>query len=81
MDLAPVIIAPTVLFLIFVAPLWIFMHYRAKGRARASLSEDEHTELERLAAAAESMRERIETLESILDNETPDWRERVAASE
>ena len=80
-EIAPIIITPTVLFLIFVAPLWIFMHYRAKGRARTSLSEDEHTELERLAAAAESMRERIETLESILDSETPDWRKRVAASE
>ena len=81
MDLGPIIIAPTMLFFIFVAPLWIIMHYRAKGRARTSLSEDEHAELERLAAAAESMRERIETLESILDSETPGWRMRVAASE
>ena len=81
MDLGPIIIAPTMLFFIFVAPLWIIMHYRAKGRARTSLSKDEHAELERLEAAAESMRERIETLESILDSETPGWRKRVAASE
>ena len=80
-EIAPIIIAPTVLFLIFVAPVWIIMHYRSKGRAQASLSADERTELERLASSAESMRERIETLESILDSETPDWRKRVAATE
>ena len=80
-DIAPIIIAPSVLFLIFVAPIWIVMHYRAKGKAQASLTEDERAELERLVAAAENMRERIETLESILDGETPDWRKRVAAAE
>ncbi len=80
-EIAPIIIAPTVLFLIFVAPVWIIMHYRSKGGAQASLSADERTELERLASSAESMRERIETLESILDSETPDWRKRVAATE
>lgn len=81
MEIAPFIIAPTVLFLIFVAPLWIIMHYRSKGRARASLSEQERAELERLAHAADGMRERIETLESILDSETPDWRKRIAATD
>lgn len=73
-----IIIAPTVLFLIFVAPLWIIMHYRSKGRNAGMLTEDERAELERLASSAEDMRERIETLESILDAETPDWRRRSA---
>ena len=69
---------PGVLFLIFVAPLWIVMHYRSKGRSQGMLTEDERTELERLASSADDMRERIETLESILDAETPDWRRRTA---
>ena len=71
-------IVPAVLFLIFVAPLWIIMHYRSKRRSEGMLTEDERTELEQLASAAEAMRERIETLESILDAETPDWRRRSA---
>ena len=80
-ELAPIIVAPTVLFLIFVAPIWIIMHYRSKDRAKGSLNAGEHAELERLAEKAESMRERIETLESILDAETPDWRQRTQASD
>ena len=72
------IFVPAILFLIFVAPLWVIMHYRSKGRSQGMLTEDERGELERLASSAEDMRERIETLESILDAETPDWRRRNA---
>ena len=71
------IMAPAILFLIVVAPIWIVMHYRSKRHANAALTEDERLELERLANAAIGMRERIETLESILDAETPEWRGRV----
>ena len=73
-----VILVPAILFLIFVAPLWVIMHYRSKGRSQGRLTADERAELERLASSAEDMRERIETLESILDAETPDWRRRSA---
>ncbi|MCY4057378.1 MAG: envelope stress response membrane protein PspB [Gammaproteobacteria bacterium] len=78
MYLPEFIIAPAVLFLIFVAPLWIIMHYRSKGRSQGMLTADERAELERLASSADDMRERIETLEAILDAETPDWRRRSA---
>ena len=78
MYLPEFIIAPAVLFLIFVAPLWIIMHYRSKGRSQGLLTADERAELERLASSADDMRERIETLEAILDAETPDWRRRSA---
>ena len=74
LDLTPVIVAPTVLFLLVVAPIWIVMHYRAKGRSTAALTEEERAELSRLSEAAAGMHERIETLESILDTETPEWR-------
>ncbi len=71
------IIAPTVIFMMFVAPLWIFMHYRSKQRSQSTLSDEERAELETLAAQAERMMDRIETLEAILDNETPGWRKRM----
>lgn len=74
--MAEFIFVPTILFLIFVLPLWIIMHYRSKRRSQSMLTEEERTELERLASSAEDMRERIETLEAILDAETPDWRRR-----
>ena len=70
------IFVPTVLFMLIVAPVWIFMHYRSKQKSQDSLTADERAELETLAMRAEMMLERIDTLESILDAQTPDWRKR-----
>lgn len=80
-ELFPLIFVPTLLFMVVVAPIWIINHYRAKGRTSAALTEDERVELERLVNAAAGMRERIDTLEAILDAETPGWRGRPAAAE
>ena len=68
---------PAVVFLTVVAPIWIFMHYRSKQNAQAALSEDEREELETLIERVEGMTGRIETLEAILDAETPGWRRRT----
>ncbi|MDA1075352.1 MAG: envelope stress response membrane protein PspB [Proteobacteria bacterium] len=68
---------PTVLFLCVVAPTWIFMHYRSKQKVQGALSQEERAELELLVAQAERMGERLETLEAILDSETPGWRGRM----
>ena len=78
MDALVFVFVPAIVFLVVVAPLWIFMHYGAKRRAGAALSEDERAELKDLTELASRMGDRIETLEAILDEETPDWRKRVA---
>jgi len=80
-DVVVAFFVPTIVFLVFVAPLWIFMHYRSKQRAQTELSADERQLLEQLGMRAERMAERIETLEAILDSETPGWRSRLQASE
>ncbi len=77
MDVLTVLFVPVVLFMLFVAPVWLVLHYRSKRQAGASLSEDESRELEQLADQADRMLDRIETLESILDVEAPGWRERA----
>jgi len=69
---------PVVIFLTFVAPVWIYMHYRSKQKVQGALSDSERLELETLATQAEQMVERIETLEAILDSETPGWRKRLS---
>jgi phage shock protein B len=66
---------PIVLFMLIVAPIWIIMHYRSKGTKQEGISEAEHARLQELTKIAGSMMERIETLESILDKESPNWRE------
>ncbi len=70
---------PTILFMVVVAPLWIFLHYRSKHRERTALSDDERLELERLTQTVGRMGDRIKTLEAILDAETPGWRKRDGA--
>jgi len=66
-----------VLFMIFVAPVWLIMHYRSKRQVGQGLSETEIRSLQNLSEKAELMADRIETLESILDAEAPDWRNRA----
>ena len=70
------VFVPILVFLVVVAPAWIFMHYRSKQKTQGTLSENERAELETLALQAERMLERIDTLEAILDAETPAWRTR-----
>jgi len=69
-----IIMAPIIIFMMFVAPIWIIMHYRTAGKKAVGLSDDEQSSLDELAEIANGMEDRITTLESILDAETPDWR-------
>jgi len=80
-DVVIAFFVPTIVFLVIVAPLWILMHYRSKQRARSELSADERELLDVLTVRAERMAERVETLEAILDDETPGWRGRLSATE
>ena len=70
---------PTVLFMVVVAPAWIWMHYRSKERSQSALSEAERNELETLTLQTERMLDRIDTLEAILDAQTPQWRKQDRA--
>ena len=67
-------IVPLALFLIFVAPIWIFFHYRSQRQVGQGLSDEEYKELTALGEQAEAMAMRISTLETILDAEAPQWR-------
>ena len=66
---------PVVLFMVVVAPIWIIFHYKSKSNVVNGLSASERAELEEMIEVANKMAARIETLESILDAESPDWRE------
>ena len=66
---------PMVLFMVIVAPTWIVMHYRSVNRSSSQLSEDERQSLEEMLVAVDQMADRIESLESILDADHPNWRQ------
>ena len=74
MEISEVIGIPFILFMIFVAPIWVIMHYRSKNKMGQGLSDQELTQLNDLAQRAEKMADRIKTLEAILDAESPKWR-------
>ncbi|XAW88689.1 envelope stress response membrane protein PspB [Vibrio sp. CDRSL-10 TSBA] len=65
---------PLVVFLIFVAPLWLLLHYRSKRKAANGLSQEDYEALQGLSDKAKGLQERINTLERILDAESPNWR-------
>nr|WP_245942589.1 envelope stress response membrane protein PspB [Candidatus Colwellia aromaticivorans] len=71
------IMAPVIIFMVIVAPIWLVLHYRSKGQVSQGLSEEEYIQLSDLSETADKMADRIKTLEAILDVETPDWRNKL----
>ncbi|NKI73764.1 envelope stress response membrane protein PspB [Dickeya sp. CFBP 2040] len=65
---------PLTVFLLFVAPLWLWLHYSQRRRA-PQWDQAELQRLARLTEDAQRMRDRIEALEQILDAEHPNWRQ------
>jgi len=72
-----IIIAPLIIFMVIVAPIWLVLHYRSKRQVNQGLSDSEYIQLTELSELADKMSDRIKTLESILDAESPEWRKRV----
>ena len=72
-----IIVAPIIIFMLVVAPIWLILHYRSKKQISQGFSEEEYAQLSELSELADKMADRIKTLEAILDAETPDWRNKV----
>ena len=71
------IFAPVILFILFVAPLWLILHYRERSRRRdATTTVQSSAGTPELAATAVKMEKRITALEAVLDAESPGWRQR-----
>lgn len=63
-----------ILFVAVVLPLVVVLHYVTKWKSSGVLSKDEERMLEELWDNAQKMESRINTLETILDDQVPDWR-------
>ena len=75
MNLLEMLFVPMVLFMVIVAPTWLVMHYRSVNRSSSQLSEDDRQAMEEMLVAVDQMANRIESLESILDADHPNWRQ------
>lgn len=72
-----IIVAPVIIFMVIVAPIWLVLHYRSKKQVSQGLSQEEYVQLSELSEVADAMADRIQTLEAILDVETPNWRAKL----
>ncbi|NUY55589.1 MULTISPECIES: envelope stress response membrane protein PspB [Salinivibrio] len=68
---------PLAIFLLFVAPLWLLLHYRSKRQVEQGLSGQDYETLQQLAQRAEKLQARVDNLERLLDAEAPQWRQRA----
>lgn len=69
------LVAPLKIFLFLVVPIWLVLHYRSKRQFQTGLTEQALQQLEQSLAQAEQLTVRVDTLERLLDQEVPEWRQ------
>ena len=57
---------PSILFIIFVMPLWLVLHYRHKKEMSKGITREEIGEIEEMLEHIDKLSERVENLEKIL---------------
>ncbi len=65
-----------IVFLAIPAPLFIILYFMSKWKQSRELSSADEEMLEGLWTLSQRLEERLEALETILDNEAPDWRKK-----
>jgi len=65
-----------ILFVVVLAPLWIVFHYITKMKMARGLTPEDEKMLTDVWESTKKMEDRIQTLERILDIESPSWRQR-----
>ncbi|MDZ7769821.1 MAG: envelope stress response membrane protein PspB [Woeseia sp.] len=67
----------TVALIVFIAvpvPLFIILHFITKWKQTREMSGGDERMIEDLWELSSKLEDRMETLETILDNEQPEWR-------
>ena len=80
-DLHNLIVAPLIVFMVIVAPIWLVLYYGTRRREANTLSADHHLILNQMMTSLERMESRIDSLEKILDVEDPRWRDKGPAQD
>ena len=68
------IFVPMILFIVIVAPIWIVMHYLSVRRSGQGLNDQDRLVIEDMLKTVDRLSSRIESLEHILDAESPSWK-------
>jgi phage shock protein B len=66
-----------IVFIAVPAPLFIVLHFITKWKQSREISAGDEQMLEDMWRLAQRLEERLESLETILDSELPDWRKKI----
>lgn len=77
MGLAELLALAVVVFIAVPAPLFIVLHFITKWKQSREISGGDEKMLEDVWLLAQRLEERLESLETILDSELPDWRRKI----
>ena len=66
-----------IVFLVIPAPLFIVLHFITKWKQSREISGGDEKMLEDLWMMSQRLEERLQSLETILDSELPDWRKKI----
>jgi len=66
-----------IVFLLIPAPLFIVLHFITKWKQSREISGGDEKMLEDTWALSQRLERRLESLETILDSELPDWRRKI----
>jgi phage shock protein B len=71
------IVVIIIVFMVFVLPLIVIMHYVTKWKSTKGLTSEEQHMLEDLWENSERMQSRLNALETILDEKSSKWRNEI----
>ena len=77
MGLAELLTLAVIVFIAIPAPLFIVLHFITKWKQSREISGGDEKMLEDVWLLAQRLEERLESLETILDSELPDWRKKL----
>jgi len=66
-----------IVFIVIPAPLYIVLHFITKWKQSREISWGDEKMLEDLWVLAQRLEGRLESLETILDSESSDWRRKL----
>lgn len=77
MEVAQLLTIAIIVFLAIPAPLFIVLHFITRWKQTREISGGDEKMLEDLWLLAQRLEERLESLETILDEEQPQWRKKT----
>ena len=74
--IAELVSIAVLLFLTIGLPLYIVLHFITRWKQSREISREDEQMLEELWSLSQRLEDRIETLERILDDDHPTWRQK-----